>query len=423
MRHLRLIAGDFPQITELSHHAFLCHRSWPSPARLLLTRLEGTINRYASRALLLSSSDIVLRHDWSHLSSAAALLQQAMDADPTSRALPIALHPENHHICFFCPCSFATVRALKQHMNMVHQYTQRNFRAINIAHESVEGMPHCRICDLNFSTWQLFKRHMALHTEIVDTQASLQDLDQHLTAPSQPSAALQSHEPDIAQHPSSQAEHPPQAPEVALPNEGHSPLFAVARATELGRRALQLVTDQNWSAIKEDEAVKQWLCTHCVVCNVYVGSLKRMNSHMRQHHAAHIEGLFQLAGVVLKRCATLSPCEFCYKAFQHEHLCPATIQAAMILLHEMPSASSELTSDQAATDSASSRRTRRLIVHDFVLARDSMQGQPQCRHCRKMFNTLNGLRLHIALDKCTQFLLTSIGARLQLILMPCCSPT
>eukprot|EP00435_Cladocopium_sp_Y103_P068830 s326_g32.t1 len=184
--------------------------------------------------------------------------------------------------------------------------------------------------------------------------------------------------------------------------------FDVARAADLGVRALQMVTDQNWQGIKDDEAVTQWLCTHCIVCNVYVASLKRVNTHMRQNHSAHIEGLLQLAGVVLKRCGTLSPCEFCYKTFQHEHLCPAAIQAAMILLRKLPTAAADSDPGGSAERAGNfaQRRARRLVVNDFVLARDSTQGRPRCNHCHREFTTLNGLRLHIALDKCPQFDIT-----------------
>eukprot|EP00435_Cladocopium_sp_Y103_P008538 s1524_g2.t1 len=130
-----------------------------------------------------------------------------------------------------------------------------------------------------------------------------------------------------------------------------------------------------------------------------------MNAHMRQNHAAHIEGLYQLAGVVLKKCGTLSPCEFCTKPFQQEHLCPAMVQAAVILLHETPSSADGAgLEDSHQTEASLARsRTRRLVIHDFVTARDAQQGQPICSHCQKKFSTIGGLRVHISLAKCPLF--------------------
>eukprot|EP00435_Cladocopium_sp_Y103_P063702 s240_g25.t1 len=179
-----------------------------------------------------------------------------------------------------------------------------------------------------------------------------------------------------------------------------SELFDIARATPVGRRAWNLIVSQNWQGIKADEEVRMWLCAHCVVCNIYVGNLKRMIMHMRQHHQEQIDGLYQTARTVLKRCGTASPCE-CNKVFQCEHLCPTLIQASMALIHELPIAAGPSQAD--ANSQLSSKRTRRLVVHDFVLARDSMQGSPQCSHCHRKFDTVNGLKMHIVLGKCSRF--------------------
>eukprot|EP00435_Cladocopium_sp_Y103_P041588 s322_g11.t1 len=340
MRQLRSIAGDFSQITALSHQAFLAHRRWPSPAQLLLTRVEGMIDRLSSRHLKLDPADIVLRSDWQHLHGTAHLLRQAMATDSTSNALHAVLNPDAHHACRFCSRTFATVAAMKLHMHREHAYQQRTFR---------------------------------------HTQAAVPAL----ALPAQAS--------------------PPAADAAGPSRETQSPLFAVARATDLGARTLQFVTQQNWQGIKDDPEMKQWLGTHCVVCNIFVGNLKRMNAHMRQSHPAHIEGLYQLAGVVLKRSGTLSPCEFCAKQFQQEHLCPAMVQAAMILLHEPPSSAEGAAENQRTEASLARSRTRRLVIHDFVTSRDAHQGQPVCSHCQKKFSTIGGLRLHISLDKCPLF--------------------
>eukprot|EP00435_Cladocopium_sp_Y103_P053626 s284_g17.t1 len=403
MRQLRIMAGDFPQLTALSHQSFLHHRRWPSPARMLLTRVEGMIARLDKRRFTLAPDDIVMQFDWQHLHSTAQLLRQAMETDPTTTALHSVLHPFDHHVCYFCPPAFANTKALKRHMCLVHSYSMRTFRAVHFSKDSTDGMPHCRFCSLTFSTWQLFARHMALHVERVDTQAALRDLEPHLSAQPAPSAVqmaltpASSHDVQVRSQP-----RQPDVSEVAAP-QTRSPLFDVARDTELGARTIQLIKDQNWQGLKDDEPAKHWLCTHCIVCNVYVGTLKRMNSHMRQNHAAHIEGLIQLAGIVLKRCGTVSPCEFCYKTFQNEHLCPAIIQASVILLHEMPSVADSEQAGSAPVASGNLRRPRRLIVNDFVLARDSVHGDAKCNLCQRTFGTLNWLRLHIALDKCPHF--------------------
>eukprot|EP00435_Cladocopium_sp_Y103_P010896 s493_g2.t2 len=399
MRQLRQLAGNYAQITEQSHSDFLFQHGWPSPAQLLLTRVEGMIARLAARAHTLATCDIVLQHDWHHLQSTVHLLQQAVALAPTQQAFHSALDECAQHQCFLCNRTFSSVRARRMHMWREHHCTLHSFRAVNDAADSLGGMPFCKLCNLEFSTWQRFHHHMALHFDTNLTQVALMELDQQLQAADPVQSVLDS--PRLLAAASAPAQ--PMDEHVAQPAvlSSPSPLFANARATAVGARALQLVTAQDWSAIRSDVEVKQWLCTHCTVCNIYVGNLKRMNSHMRQQHPDDIDGLFQTACTVLKRCGTTSPCEYCNKLFQHEHLCPAMVQAAMILLHEMPSAAGASGDSDGAP--LSNRRTRRLIVHDFVLARDSTNGISQCSHCHRKFDTLNGLRIQIVLGKCNQF--------------------
>eukprot|EP00435_Cladocopium_sp_Y103_P046493 s1225_g13.t1 len=182
MRQLRLIAGDFSRITALSHHAFLCHRRWPSPATLLLRRVEGMIARNESRFLTLDSADIVLRHDWRHFQDRVLLLKQAMETDPTTQALHTALNPAEPHVCLFCPRTFATIRAMKLHMSMVHDYNHKNFRQINFASDTVGTLMawlgedahrrmlwtcHCQTCGIRFTGVAQLTNHMQVaHTEI-----------------------------------------------------------------------------------------------------------------------------------------------------------------------------------------------------------------------------------------------------------------
>eukprot|EP00435_Cladocopium_sp_Y103_P013049 s1524_g3.t1 len=186
MRQLRSIAGDYSQITALSHQAFLAQRCWSSPASLLLTRVEGMIARLFSRHLMLDSADIVLRCDWQHLQSTALMLRQAMATDSTSQALHAVLNPNTYHACHFCSRTFATVAAMKLHMHREHEYQQRTFRHVQFSTDSTDGMPHCHVCDFSFPTWHAFHRHMALHIELDDTKASLTELDLHLNGLSRP---------------------------------------------------------------------------------------------------------------------------------------------------------------------------------------------------------------------------------------------
>eukprot|EP00435_Cladocopium_sp_Y103_P042046 s700_g11.t1 len=250
---------------------------------------------------------------------------------------------------------------------------------------------------------------MTLHVHGDLTQETMQDLRLHLAATTLDLAAPPDPvpSPDTAEPAPAPSIYDVQPAQDVVPADSAdttaatSDLFATARATSLGARTLQMIKQQRWQAIKADDEVKQWLSTHCIVCNVFVGTLKRMTAHMRQHHQSDIDGLYQLAGTVLKRCGTLSPCEFCQKTFIHEHLCPAIVQASMVLLHETPSP--DAGPPPPADAALPSVRTRRLVVHEFVLARDSQQGIPKCSHCHRDFVHINGLRMHIALGKCSQF--------------------
>eukprot|EP00435_Cladocopium_sp_Y103_P037732 s700_g10.t1 len=102
MRQLRVIAGNFSQITAMTHSEFLLHCSLPAPAQLLLKRLEGMMIRYNARPSQLAVDDIVLQIRWDHLDTLHNLLRQAMANDPTKQALYSALHPTELHFCHFC---------------------------------------------------------------------------------------------------------------------------------------------------------------------------------------------------------------------------------------------------------------------------------------------------------------------------------
>eukprot|EP00435_Cladocopium_sp_Y103_P067525 s215_g30.t1 len=399
MRQLRTIAGNFSQLTALSHSDFLQQHHWPTPARLLLQRVEGMIQRYAQRPVVLSPNDIVLKPEWMQLHAAAHLLRQAMTTAPTAQALQSISPSTVMHACFFCDLFFATVRAQRLHLWTAHGYRLKHFRSVSFARDTVGQLPYCKFCDLEFSSWHLFHRHMASHVEHDASQAIADELTQQLQAPSGPVPSA----PVCIPVPASADRNlpaPPSQPSV-LPQHFRSELFDKARSTPVGLRALQLIHAHDWNGIKADAEVKQWLSSHCVICNVAVGQLKKMNMHMRQQHQPHIDGLYQTAGTVLRRCGTASPCEFCNKEFQVEHLCPAIIQASMVLLHELPFVDGP---EQPAPASALPHaRDRRILVRDFVLARDSHEGQPKCSHCHKTFGTLNGLKMHHVLDKCPQF--------------------
>ena len=268
MRQLRCIAGNFAQHTDDTHIQFLQKRGWSSPAQLLLRRVEGMIKRYQHRSHTLHSDDIVLRENWDHLHDTRLLLEQAMQVDPTAQALCSALQPDVQHQCLFCDRQFHSVKAWRLHMRVEHGYTLTPFINVHFSRDSQDGMPHCKICDISFQTWQLFQRHVSLHVHAHWTQDSRDELAHQLNnaAANGPSRATSA--------PSAALDQAPTAPPSTHGPVPHvrSALFDAARATPIGERALRHVSAHNWQGIKDDDEVKQWLCTHCIVCNVYVGS-------------------------------------------------------------------------------------------------------------------------------------------------------
>eukprot|EP00435_Cladocopium_sp_Y103_P060284 s266_g22.t1 len=362
-----------------------------------LTKHLGMISRCQQRFVQLSPDDIALQHDWSHLGELAHMLQQAMAAEPTAQAINLATQSFHFHHCFFCSQTFPTLRARQVHMRHAHDYKLKHSCSVDLATDTVTSLPYCQYCDLEFDTWKLLQKHMAKHVDLGISQVTSAELARH-PAVSIPAAA-QPVPDDLVETAAgpSQPASMPAGPVSPPPQFQQSQIFAKARATAVGARALQLIHAHDWTAIKEDEEVRAWLSTHCAVCNIAVGGLKRMNMHMRQHHQPFIDGLFQTAETVLKRCGTASPCEYCGKDFQVTHLCPAIIQVSMVLIHELPLAADPELPEPARP--AEMMRPRPILVHDFVLARDSLDGGPQCGHCRRSFATLNGLKLHITLGK------------------------
>lgn len=95
---------------------------------------------------------------------------------------------------------------------------------------------------------------------------------------------------------------------------------------------LGYVDRQAWNERSFDEEVCAALKNACQLCGAWVGRIQELNRHNREHHWQVLVEAILKGAQIETAVRTDPPCRFCQKQYKLSHMCPVTLQAAVILL-------------------------------------------------------------------------------------------
>ena len=376
----------------------------PLPAALLWNAADTLQRSVHRRCLFLDSTDIVHTLDWSNLYR----IKQLLTASEASGAVIVrspAQSPEAQEDVLTCSqCGFVAtdVPALRRHFTQAHSHSTYRTLSIKPAAFALHGMPQCKYCHTQFTTWRSFTIHV---------QRGCQAL---------------------CLDPSSHASRCLIASDCAMPNFPNQPakVDAVVRGSKLlsttdlqnihhqewGRRLLVIVGHRHWHHLRLESAANEYLAKRCCLCDQWVGRAQEMHKHMRLFHAEHWPNVMTKSTQLCNQYADEAPCQFCKSHFYRTHSCNVWTQVAMLLLggagitESMPAPPPALQCEICNLDMPSVEAMHRHLETDHKLTRanwnvgrDAKDGLPICVHCAMEFTTMASLRSHIVQGRCSGF--------------------
>eukprot|EP00438_Fugacium_kawagutii_P007771 Skav210421 [mRNA] locus=scaffold1573:321634:325260:+ [translate_table: standard] len=320
------------------------------------------------RQMRVHPSDCILRLQWTHIDSITIMIHEAIATGPAVPIASAAAEISTRRI-HKCPdCDFHTPHAanFKRHCTQIHGKPHlRIFTPCSTF--SSPHLPQCPCCHATFATWRTYQVHV--ETRVCTTR--------------QPADTLPS--------------RPTMMPEPAcfrLDPEGH--------------RLKELLTQTAWQTIVAEPSLIDSLRHTCGLCGKWVGRVQELTMHMQKHHPTETLFMHQTAAQLMAVISPRSPCALCDTQWSHQHTCPRALQLAALLLQVRPDTSSRCLLCPADLDSPDDlvvhlRHQHNLNVSPWVWERDSLNGDPVCRHCLQQFSAMPGLRLHVTMNRCPSF--------------------
>ena len=258
--------------------------------------------------------------------------------------------------CAQCDLCFADLSALKRHMVKGHGTPMPSWSgSYERGAHSKDGLPTCRYCLSDFSSWNHLRRH------IVDNNCQVLWLREHgrkgpeeasvqctsNPCPSPTAAVLPAASTPtqlLADSVSDGAQEVPIAPDMASAAPEMPQPQAVASIPCLQREALiRVATTKGWLALLEDDTLRRELAVYCVICGQWLADKTQMKIHIQRIH----HGLWTThnaratAECKLQSHLIRKPCSFCgaaaNKPRQHAFACTVMWQAAVLFCVLVPS--------------------------------------------------------------------------------------
>ena len=105
---------------------------------------------------------------------------------------------------------------------------------------------------------------------------------------------------------------------------------------DLTRAQLQLrvhIVAETWDDIPQDDTLRSFLSTHCILCQRFVPRTQELTSHVRHHHSDLADRAVQ-AGRDFMCTRKHDPCAFCLRPRRRQgHLCAAAVNLQLFALH------------------------------------------------------------------------------------------
>ena len=333
-RHVRLIAKSPSHITKERSEDLLRRLGIPDPLQDLLRRTEARIQK-ARQGAMVQLQPPRVQQRWTPLLSSLQALQdtslttqrpgtpphahevQARLVEVRTLAKPVA--------CALCGIYFPSLKMLRHHKALKHPETvnkkrprtQQQMRADFMQH-AVDGLPACKHCSWQFSSWPAFCKHFecrrcpVLHAPTAETPEPQQIKHQVAINPDSPNP------PSTNQHP-------------------EDTLAALFKA--LPEYCREIGVADVWQTLAA--RIRQEGINHCPFCAQWLAKPQYLTRHVAAQHFACAELLAQLPEWLEHRRVTVhSPCQWCHTAFQAKHVsrikhtmhCPILVRTGLLSL-------------------------------------------------------------------------------------------
>ena len=405
---MRRILQDHAFFTGRNNSEALASGVFLHPARLLHDTAAGLVRTLEFRRHSLQAQDLAHSITWDHLPALVATLANLQAA--TSLERPALASVEAQMLPFFqCQaCDFCTtdVSALRRHCTVAHGTRMYRTQHVDPADFALDGLPTCKYCGFQFSTWRMFVTHIERGCQAV------------LIGPAVgPSCigtvrswvrSLSASVPDMTQPAPAAARGMRMITSSELQN---------LKQQAFGPGLLQLIRDRDWEKVADQQDLCRYLSRRCIICAFQFSRCQELHQHYRTQHADLWEfapqRAIQLTNLYSREC----PCNCCGAMFK-THMCPTWSQIAALLV-----SGAGLTADESLAPPATGHRCdlcldcfdepALLVQHlqtahglqglSFNPSRDAIDNEPSCTHCGQIFQTMPGLKSHIVQGRCAFF--------------------
>eukprot|EP00438_Fugacium_kawagutii_P010194 Skav234226 [mRNA] locus=scaffold1464:222296:226312:+ [translate_table: standard] len=383
-RHIRYALLDHSYRTHRTHQEVLASVNWPTPLELLRRQCQTILRTHACRLEHSLPTDVIRTIDWTHLDHLHTMiqtaLQEAVDVPIAAPEAPVTTRP----LLKCTQCSFATTNLanLKRHYTNIHAKPQMRCIPATYPNMSHTGLPTCPFCMHTFATRPGLQQHLELNR-----------------CPARTSQATPVPPSDLAW----------------------------VMQQPWGPRLLELGSD--WHTISEDRELCSQLTSHCVLCGSYVGRIQEHTLHFQHHHpeaSKYLPALgHQITAVLEQDGDGNHVCALCHAEYKTQHTCIISSQLAAI--HFVTLSLPELHRCMLCVGNPPTLHD--LQVHlmwehglrtiNWNVKRDSVRGDPTCRHCLQEFSSMNGLKQHVQQGRCPSFNIDAepLGPRIDDILL------
>ena len=374
-RQLRRICQSPIHITRQSNRDFLAHFRLADPIQVLLDRCTKTLQSNAQRLSQLCPTDILFTSTDERLKASCEtlynfLVQRQGQGSPTLRLSPLA-----DFTCVLCPKTFNTVADLRGHQTKVHGILPGPIRIFDGKLDSVDGLPICTRCNMEFADWK------KLHHHVTWTCLQARPLDR----------------PDLTEFQKKQA----------------------------------LFRDHVKKGVNEiikHKSLSQYFTQRCLLCNRWTtGGRSILNHHLAEHATAyslHLPKYMKLLQDTVHLRQSHQKCQLCGKEVQKTHTCVILKQIAMMMADR--TLDEEEQTEHHYGDGDNDDDLPRYVCqtcgrvfmskqgldmhaishvapeHGFDAARD-VTANNCCAHCGNQYSCTRAVMRHLQMEKCEHF--------------------
>ena len=217
--------------------------------------------------------DLALTISWSHLNDLLHKLSSLQEA--TSLEQPLHPQPEAGYSAPFFQCNLcdfctADVSAFRRHCTRQHGLAMHRTRYNLINESMVNGLPTCKHCLKEFTTWRSFYIHIERGCQAILAGPAL-CTDWHPQGPALGSLCMTQPQPEMAAV-------------RGLRLISAEELWNLKQQA-FGSRLLQIVQDRAWELIAACHEACQYLSKRCIICSFQFSRCQELHQHYRQQHA------------------------------------------------------------------------------------------------------------------------------------------